>query len=72
MTLSENMAKNKNFILTYVKYFGDRNSLRLCLFTESVGTGILVSSFGNDVSTSTTFTQELEAAEVQLFAKIDC
>ena len=51
------------------KIIGDRNSLTLCLFTESAGTDILVSDFGNDLSTSTTFTEELEAAEVQFFGK---
>ena len=51
------------------KHFGDRNSLTLCLFAESAGTDILVSDFGNDLSTSTTSTEELEAAEVQVFAK---
>ena len=72
MTLSENMAKNKDFILTLdlhekwdettltalqisasrAKNLGDRNSLTLCLFTESSETDKQVFDFGNDLSTS--------------------
>ena len=51
------------------KNSGHRNSLTLCLFTESAGTYIMVSDFGNDLSTSATFTEKLEAAEVKVFAK---
>ena len=74
MALSENMAKNKDFILTLdlyeewhetaltaplisvscAKNFDDRNSLALCLFTESAGTDKQVVDFGNDISTSST------------------
>ena len=46
---------------------GDRNSLTFRLFTESAGIDILVSSFSKDLFTSTTSTEELEAAEVQVF-----
>ena len=66
MALSENMAKNKDFILTLdlskkwdertltallisascAKNFGDRNSLTLCLFTESSWTDKHVFDFG--------------------------
>ena len=49
--------------------FDDKNSLMFCLFTESTGKDILVSNFGNDLSTSTISIKELEAAEVQVFAK---
>ena len=89
MALSENTAKNKDFILTLdlyekwdktsltahlisascVKNFGDRNSLTLCFLTESSGTDILASDFGNDLSTSATSTKELETAEVKVFAR---
>ena len=71
MALSENMAKNKNFILkldlyekwdktTLIAYlisascgksFGDKTSLTLCLFKEPAWADILVSGFGNDLST---------------------
>ena len=88
MVLSEDMAKNKDFILTldlyekwyktiltahlisasYAKNFGDRNSLTLCLFTESAGTDKQVSDFVNDLSTSSTY--DLEAAEVKVFARL--
>ena len=88
--LSENMAKNKIFMLTLdlyekwdkatltahlisascAKNFGDRNS-SLCLFTESAGSNILISDFGNDLSTSTTSTVKLEMTEVQVSTKID-
>ena len=80
MTLPENMAKNKNFILTldlYEKW--DKITLTAHLIfascaknfviTESAETDILVSDFGNDLSTSATSTEELEAAEVKDFAK---
>ena len=66
MALSENMVKNKDFILTLdlskkwdertltallisascAKNFGDRNSLTLCLFTESSWTDKHVFDFG--------------------------
>ena len=89
-TLSENMAKNKTFILALdlyekwdkatltahlisascAKNFGDRNSL-LCLFTESAGSDILISDFGNDLSASTTSREKLEMTEVQASTKID-
>ena len=49
------------------KNIGDRNSLTFRLFTESAGIDILVSSFSKDLFTSTTSTEELEAAEVQVF-----
>ena len=52
------------------KNFGDRNSL-LCLFTESAGSDILISDFGNDLSASTTSTEKLEMTEVQASTKID-
>ena len=51
------------------KTCGYRNSLTLCLFTESAGTDILVSSLGNDLFTSTTSTKKLEVVDVQVFSK---
>ena len=51
------------------KNFGDRNSLKLCLFTKSTGRDKLVSNFCNDSSTSSTLKEELEVAEVKIFAK---
>ena len=87
MTLFENMARNKNFILTFnlyekwhetaftaslisascAKNFDDRNSLALCLFTESAGTDRQVVDFGNDLFTSSKY--DFEAAEVTAFVK---
>ena len=89
MSLSVNMAKNKDLILTLdlyekwgktalnvhlisaprAKNLDDRNLLMLYLFTESAGTNILVSDFGNDLSISATSTENLEVTEVQVFAK---
>ena len=56
------------------KDFGDRNSLTLCLLTESAGTNKLVSDCGNDLSTPSISTEALEAAEVKVFAtkNLDC
>ena len=74
IALSENMAKNKYFLLklnlyekwdetasiarlisaSWAKNVGDRNSLALCLFTESAGTDKQVFDFVNDLFTSST------------------
>ena len=43
--------------------------MTLCLLTESAGTDILLSDFGNGLSTSVTSTEELEATKVKDFAK---
>ena len=50
-----------------VKNFDDRNTLALCLFTESAGTDRQVVDFCNDLFTSSTC--ELEAEEVTAFPK---